>query len=403
MKFPIALALASFATSAAVSAGPGGGSNDPLASDPQPGLTLGSFLEEFKPKITGRLYNDWGWFSTDDASAFVDDDGTEFRAARIAVEATMYDLIDLKTEYDFAGTPDFKDVYMAMRESPVGRIQVGHFKEPFSLEELTSSRFITFMERSVANAFVPSRNTGIQVSDKNEASTVTWAVGIFRDADNLGVDTGDGEYAVTGRVTWTPWNNNGGEGNDNSLLHLGVAASHRDADDGMARFRVRPEAHLLNQVADTGSFEADDVDLLGVEGSWGTGPFNLQSEYILAMVESQPNDDPNYSGFYVQGSCFLTGEYRTYKSASGAFDRVKVLNNYSKYEGRGAVEVTARYSMLDLNDGPTEDELADVTLGLNWYLNPYSRIMFNLIQSQFEEGAVDDDAQIAMVRFQVDW
>ena len=77
--------------------------------------------------------------------------GALFRRARIQLSGTVYKYFDFKWEYDFAGgEPKFKDVYLGATSVPyLQRIQVGHFKEPFSLEELTSDNDTTFMERGL--------------------------------------------------------------------------------------------------------------------------------------------------------------------------------------------------------------------------------------------------------------
>ena len=85
------------------------------------------------------------------------------------------------------GDADFKDVYMQLKNVPyIGNIKVGHFKEPFSMEELTSSKYITFLERALPNAFAPSRNTGIQLHDTLLDGRMTYAVGIFKDVNSYG-------------------------------------------------------------------------------------------------------------------------------------------------------------------------------------------------------------------------
>jgi hypothetical protein len=129
------------------------------------GLKMKSGDGNFKLQIGGRVFNDWGWFDQDDdIETFIGDqvDGTEFRRARIFMKGDIYKNVGYKVEYDFAGggRPSFKDVYLKLKEIPyAGNFRVGHFKEPFGLEELTSSRFITFMERGLNNVFAPSRNT----------------------------------------------------------------------------------------------------------------------------------------------------------------------------------------------------------------------------------------------------
>jgi phosphate-selective porin OprO and OprP len=275
-------------------------------------------------------------------------------------------------------------------------VRAGHFKEPYSLEQLTSARFTTFMERSLADAFAPAFNSGFAFFDHDEASTMAWSAGLFRTTDNSGKNTGDGEYGYTARLSGTPITGDEGA----KLVHLGAAASYRT--DGSVRFRSRPEAHLLNQPADSGTIVADDTLLTGFEAAWVGGPLSAQAEYQLASVGGGSGaQDADYSGAYVFVSYFLTGEHRAYKPAYGVFDRVKPHENFGA--GSGAVELAARYSLLDLDDGPSTDQMNDATLGVNWYLNPNARVMLNLVHSEFDDGTVDDSADLLMVRFQVDW
>jgi phosphate-selective porin OprO/OprP len=386
-----------------------GDGNTPRTEDPNQGLISINLAEDVTMKVFGRLFYDWGWFSGDEATFFTDstgttpelEDATEFRAARIGVEGTLYEKVGYKAEFDFAGDDDveLKDVYMGVKDTPAGEFRAGHFKEPFSLDQLTSARFITFMERSLADTFTPARNSGFAVMDHNASKTVTWAAGLFRTTedsfDSLGF--GDSEYSYTGRVTGTPLY--GGEGAE--VLHLGGSASFRMDDE--VRFRSRPEAHLLNRPADTGAIEADDTLLAGLEAAWVGGPLSAQAEYQIADVSaSGAAQDGDFAGWYGFVSYFLTGEHRNYKTSSGSFDRVAPAENFGA--GSGAVELAVRYSMLDLNDGAAyTDEMSDTTVGINWYLNPNSRVMLDYVHSEFESGAVDDSADLLMMRFQVDW
>ena len=107
-------------------------------------------------------------------------------------------------------------------------------------------------------------------------------------------------------------------------------------------------------------------------------------------------------GYYVQGSYFLTGEHRNYKTSTGLFSRVKPKANFSSRLGQlGAWEVTLRYSSLDLTDNPVNGgELDDITAGLNWHLNPNIRLMFNYIRADKEDVG---EADIALLRMQVDF
>ena len=168
------------------------------------GLRLDSADKSQRLRIGGRILNDWGFFSTSDQ---LNDavgpvvNGTEFRGARLYLSGRMYDRVNFKAQYDFAGgNAGFKDVYIGIDKLPgAGKVQVGHFKEPFSLEMQTSSKYITFMERSLANVFAPERNSGMMIANTGFDKRLTWALGAFRDADSFGEASGPGNYAVTGR------------------------------------------------------------------------------------------------------------------------------------------------------------------------------------------------------------
>jgi phosphate-selective porin OprO/OprP len=381
------------------------------------GLNFASNDGNFKATVGGRVYIDWGWIDgsgiEDDSAAGIGsdlEDGIEFRTARLKIAGQMYKNIKYQIEYDLAPSRAApKDIYMAVTKLPyVGNVKIGHFKEPFGLEELTSSRFITFMERSLANVLVPGRNMGVMVHNTAFDERMTWAVGLFRDTDDYGNVSSDGGYNVTGRVTWLPWYEDDGR----KLVHLGTAYSYRTPnDDASLRYRQRPEAHFISQrFVDTGSFAADNYHLLGAEAALVYGPFSIQSEYVTSLIEAESgSQDTCFSGWYVQASYFLTGEHRAYSKSKGAFDRVKPKKNFqSDGSGWGAWEVAARYSFVDLGGdqlltAASADDIHNVTLGLNWYLNPQTRIMANYIRSCPDRIDTADAADIFMLRFQYDF
>jgi len=368
------------------------------------GLRLDTMDKTFRLKIGGRIQSDWAWFCDKDDTFGELEDGVEFRRVRLYIAGQVYNDVEFKAQYDFAGgDADFKDVYIGLRHLPVvGHFRAGHFKEPFGLEELTSSKYITFMERALPNVFAPGRNDGFTIFDTAFDQRVTWAVGVFKETDDFGGVNSDGDYSYTGRLTWLPWYKEDGR----KLLHLGIAYSHRSPNERILRFRQRPEAHHAPRFVDTGEFEARRSDLLGVEAAWVHGPFSLQGEYMQAIVDAANAGDACFEGLYVQAGYFLTGEHRVYKRSAGAFDRVKPKKNFiwGGEEGRrgpGAWEVAGRYSYLDLNDGGIEGgRLNDLILGVNWYLNPNTRIVWNYVHADVDDGG---DADIFQTRFQIDF
>ncbi|MHB1036898.1 MAG: OprO/OprP family phosphate-selective porin [Pirellulales bacterium] len=376
-------------------------------------------------EVFGRAYADWNWFdqSPNNEATFGDiQNGFQFRAARIGVKGEAFEIMDYEIEMDFAGRDSgnlqrtlFKNVYMGVKDLPLlGNVRVGHFKEPFSLEELTSSRFITFMERaSINEAFVPGRNAGVMAFDWTENERATWAIGAFRTMqDNPPyIQVDDGDTAVTGRVTWLPWYDEATEGR--GLWHLGAAYSFRALAHDLAQYRSRPEDNLAPRFVDTGVFAGENMQLFGAETAWVYGPFSVQSEYMAAFTDRAGVQDLAYNGAYVEVSYFLTGEHRVYKKTTGAFDRVKPFENFFRVRttdgslatGKGAWQVAGRYSFLDLNDdGVLGGRLSDYTLGLNWYLTPYSRLMWNYVVANVDNPVHgDSSANIFEMRAQFDF
>ncbi len=378
------------------------------------GLRLNSEDGNFKLKFGGRIMNDWGWFNEDnDVREHIGDqvDGTEFRRARFYTAGTIYGNIGFKAQYEFAGGDvDFKDLYINIQRLPyVGKFQAGHFKEPFGLEESDSSKYMQFMERGLNNVFAPGRNTGFMLANHFMGKRLTAAAGMFRNSDDFGDDNGgdradEGGYSFSGRVTGLPYYENGGK----KLIHTGFSYSHQNAHGDEVRYRAKPEMHMADRFVDTGSFAAKHSNIYNPELAAVYGSFSFQTEYTFANVGSDlddAGDSPEFSGWYAYGSYFLTGEHRKYKKKSGKFGRIKPHRNFDLGNGIGAIELTARYSELDLNDETIQGgRLADTTLGVNWYLNPNTRIMFNYVHADADIEETDDaNADLFAMRFQIDF
>jgi len=367
------------------------------------GLRFETADKNFQAHVGGRMQADWAFFTEDSGLANAVgrfEDGAEFRRARLLIEGLVYKQVEFRAEYDFAGGEStFKDVYTGLVDLPyVGGIRVGHFKEPFSLEELGSDNFIPFMERSLPNALSPSRNMGFMAHNTVLDDRLTWALGAFRDTDDFAVSQGDGGWGGTGRLAGQPWWADEGR----SLVHLGVAASWRDPGENEARFRSRPEAHLAPFVVDTGTFDANGLSRIGGELAAAHGPVWIQSEYMAAATNG-PGPGRDVNGYYVQAGYFLTGENRPYRQEGAVFDRVRPRRPflYGDNRGYGAWELAGRWSSLDLNSGAIRGgSVRDITAGVNWYLNPLTRISANYVFSdQLQLG----DSQAFMMRFWFDF
>lgn len=93
------------------------------------------------------------------------------------------------------------------------------------------------------------------------------------------------------------------------------------------------------------------------------------------MERNKKRSDPDFNGWYVFGSWFVTGEHRRYNAKKGTFKQIRPKSKY------GALELAVRYSDVDLQDKTvTGGEENDVTPGVNWYLNRYLRFMANYVR-----------------------
>lgn len=351
------------------------------------GVRLETRDKTVRLKVGGRIHYDWAVMSQDPGirqNLGALQDGNEPRRARIYFSGVVHEQVEFKVQYDFAGgTAKFKDVYLGLTGIPyLGKIRVGHIKEPFSLDEMTSSNHVTFLERALPNAFAPSRNAGLSISN-HVKERVSWGVGVFRDSNDLGVDQGDGEFNFTGRLTGTPWQEEKG----GDIVHVGLGYSYRSPSEPGFRYRQRPESHLAPRFVDTGTLRMRSAHLVGPEFAWVHGPASVQAEYIragLSPVAPNDNSNSNFHGYYLLGSYFLTGEQRNYRASAGQFRGIKPRRNFTiRQGGAGAWEVAVRYSSLDLNHGSVSGgRLNDFTAGLNWYLNPNARLMWNYIRAE---------------------
>jgi phosphate-selective porin OprO/OprP len=389
----------------------------------------------FRIHVGGRSQFDVVWLNGDRQVQFGRGgvgpvlDGVNFRRARLEVDGTLYDTVDFWCEYDFLNTvnlnlpnpptpattanvPAPTDVWLTFTHLPViGNVRVGNQKPPISLEHLTSSRFLNFMERSLPfDAYIDLQDNGfrpgIQMFNWIFNERATWAIGLFNPNRNVyGWSVGDGEFELTGRVTALPIYLNEGR----CLVHVGLGATHAKPDDSIARFRartlLRPGPFILQPVLANTQPLASSYQLLVPEFALIWGPLQIAAEYYanwnhgvifpVEPVTARVNRGTTFTqGFYVEALYFLTGEHRIYNRRAyenrriASFDRVIPNENFffvRKEDGRlglgsGAWQVGARWSYVDLQDkGVGIGAVHDVTLGLNWFWNPNMKFQANYV------------------------
>lgn len=334
-------------------------------------------------QLGGRVMLDGNYYDEDTITTH--ESGFEFRRLRLFAK-TQYMDYEAKIQIDFADSDvALKDAYIS-KKAFGGKVIAGHFKQPFGLEELTSSKYITFMERSFSE--IPaSRRLGLGF--QQQIGNNTLAVSVY-DPDSIGDENGtdtDGAGAG-GRFTFAPHADNG------NVTHLGAAIAY---ETNLDEYRVRPRiGHLASRTTIMNVAAKNDTAAtkLGLEGALVRGPMSVQAEIQRVDVDGGGVDEV-VNAYYIYGSYFLTGDTRPYKA--GAFGRVKPRNP------KGAWEVALRYEGAENDD--TQGEAEAWTLGLNYYATKNVRYMFNLVRGDLTDttGTVQDEPLGFLVRGQLDF
>ena len=263
-----------------------------------------------------------------------------------------------------------KDLYFRYRGFNFADIKIGQSKEPFGLENVTSSGNALFTERSLST-FALGRSKGINFSDSNRR--YSWSLGAYKVEQN-GKVKADGDKAYTARVTVSPINK------DDKYNHFGLAYSSRDLQGAEYEIKTNGGVDSAFNFLDTRNIATDTIVKKGAEAAWGRGPISLQGEYQYLQIDAlDTNQSAAYQGYYTQLSYFLTNDHRPYKK--GRFSSVKPNSN------NGAWELTLRKSALQsLEIGAVNKnsaiDIETTVLGVNYYLSKKVKFMLNATDTE---------------------
>ena len=391
-------------------------------------------------KVRGRLMIDTAYAPKPDNYAANRNLGfnTRVRRFRIGVEGGLPGGVGYKAEADFANAAvGFGDVVLTY--APTGKIYgftFGNHESLDGMEQITSSRWSSFIERAQANdAFTNTRRLGLSVNLHSKDNLFRFDPGVFA-AHSIDASLDNDGYILAARTTYTPYVGNG-------FVHMGLNFQHREfqstdnavastsvgapSTNQIARYRARPFLQTTDvRYVDTGNFAAKSDNIFGAElyGVFKSLHLGGEAQYVKVKAYSAgdtatgldafnggsvvtPTGDPSFmSGFFEVGY-FLTGETRGYKN--GLWDRTKVLHPFNK-GGSGAFQLLGRVDYLDLDSDKIKNGVTNnfangtTTLaalntrlgrggkqtgylaGLTWIPTDYVRFLFNYIHTEVEGG-----------------
>jgi len=258
----------------------------------------------------------------------------------------------------------FSDLTITLPAGKLGAITVGKTKEPFVYEIVGDATFLPSQER-VLNPFFTSRNVGITLSNHAFNKRMLYSGGWFNDWLVTGHKFDGSSNHFAGRVTGLVSTSREGS----RYLHVGASGRYAGAANGVIQLKGKPESNVTSNYVDTGKIAASNQKELALEALWTHDGYSILTEYVRSWVNATQTANPSFYGFYVTGGWFLTGEHRPYDRNVGYARRPIPVHRM------GALELTARYSHLDLEDKSIHGGVMDRgTLTLNWYLNRFWKI-----------------------------
>ena len=379
-------------------------------------LNFATKNNKFRLKLDNRIYTDISFYhpttSVDGLSSKANDDleeddgrfrfnnGANVRRARFALKATLYEKWFAEFDLDFAYNEiEMKDMYVGYRFNDHISVQAGHFKEPMSMERLTSSRYLSFNERPMpVEMFAGGRRLGAAVTAWGNHWWFSGGVfGQQLDIIQKEKNRGSDGYGFTGRLGLSPVNN------DTWTVHLGGYATYRTPDGGgtedrLVEFRSFPESRT-----DRRRFVRAEIPNVyhyatyGVEAAFRWDKLLAYGEYMFTSLSRYRKEgerkidlkNAEFNGWYAAASYMILGQQRRYMPDDAEFAPV-----YQRRKG-GCLELAARVSRTNLND--FHDITSPVTGGaayaygvnLNWF--PVPNIMFGLNYTFMDNDKYADD------------
>ncbi|CCP11519.1 hypothetical protein SMSKK35_2480 [Stenotrophomonas maltophilia SKK35] len=337
----------------------------------------------FRPR--GRLFVDGS--STDGSSvAERNISGTEIRSVRLGAEG-RYGILGWAVEGDFADNAvAWKSVYATVDHRLFGLpadLTVGNRLNDRGIDGSSSTSNTPFPDRNVVGTLMlPQRGLfGVGLTERVYGKRWHASLSVAgNDLNNAGNDNDSQTWAT--RVHWNP------VAGKAATVHLGAWAFHEEIAAGasgvLRSSAIAGHFNDLVKIAPGALTGAERSTAYGLEAAgffgpaWATGEWGTRN---LRGVDASGRYDLDHQAWAISAGWFLVGALPAYSGKAGTWGKVKVADPVTD-GGAGAWELKARYENVDYAELPTGGTGHAWTVGANWYLNDYSRVMFEAIRWQ---------------------
>jgi phosphate-selective porin OprO and OprP len=332
-------------------------------------------------------------------------DGTYFRRARLGIEGSMYRDFNYNLTLELGGSGSesagkITNAWLSYSGFAPLTLQAGAFAPVAGLDDSTAPEDALFIEKAAPAELARALGAADgRTAFALRGSGARW-MGSFAVTGRTVADAEvhDAQNALVMRLaslaaTSTNYN-----------LHVGIAGTYvlhpaHAIDSASAidlssarhvvRLRNQPELRVdSTRLIDTGNIDAQHAYTVGTElaGNWRN--LYVQGENFWYGIKRRnfTLSDPTFSGYYVQAGWMVTGESHRYNMTNGSYQNPRPYIN-----GRGAWELALRFSHTDLNyhqgsegsatpsDGIRGGVQNILTTGINWYVNPNFKLVFNYL------------------------
>ncbi len=334
----------------------------------QPSISAGPFRLDVHAKVQADMRR---------ADQDLDDAGGMYQTAlkRIGVGGKLTDRIEFEVERELRKQNPWRNVFVNVAISNVLEVRAGKFKMPFGYEELTGIVKLDFAYRTLLSQIIsPARDVGVMAHGHFLRRVFNYQLGVFRH---------DGENARSKEPAFLlP-----GEEPPKSM-------TSSDLPEGLNSLRGRS---LFGTEFAERMYVMGTRRRLGTEAVWLPGPFSVKTEYARSNEERKrqgifDDDISDYvtTAWYLSGTWAVTGE----RKEGNIEPRRPMFQG-----GFGALELGVRFERTRfasaLKQGtpflnPRADPLLGnaesiLTLGVNWYVNKWGRVVVNGMREAFED------------------